>query len=107
LLDYEACHGRLSVISVWGTGGNLGTISIIRDAFGNPNVCQVYECRAWVKLMHTFSPRKFLGDLVAQLLTNSGATCGSDVLSKMEASSMDLAKQVEQLVKDRAYLGWV
>jgi hypothetical protein len=97
LLGYLARHGGLSVISVWGTGGNLGTISIIRNMFDHQSICNTYKCRAWVKLMHPFIPQKFLGDLIAQLLlTNSGFTCGDGVMRSKKVE--DLVKEVEQLV---------
>jgi hypothetical protein len=101
LLGYLTRHGGLSVISVWGTGGNLGTISIIRNMFDRQSICSMFKCRARVKLMHPFIPQKFLGDLIAQLLTNSGFTCGDDVRSKKVE---DLVKEVEQLVMGRGYL---
>ncbi|KAK1632570.1 hypothetical protein QYE76_006885 [Lolium multiflorum] len=53
----------LEVISLWGSQGpaaDLGTTSILRTAYNDPKICQDFKIRAWVKLMHPFSPDKFL-----------------------------------------------
>ncbi|CAN6361546.1 unnamed protein product [Urochloa humidicola] len=55
----------LQVISVCGTGGDLGTTSVIKKAYDNAEICQMFECRAWVKLMHPFNPHEFILSLLA------------------------------------------
>ncbi|KAF7039423.1 hypothetical protein CFC21_049422 [Triticum aestivum] len=61
----------LQIISVWGTRGNLGTTSIIRKAYEDPEICQNFTYRGWVKLMHPFDPHKFIWSLLSQFITNS------------------------------------
>ncbi|CAD6254134.1 unnamed protein product [Miscanthus lutarioriparius] len=50
----------LGVISVWGTGSELGTTSIIRKAYQDPELCRKFECCGWVKLTQPFNPHEFL-----------------------------------------------
>ncbi|KAB8089520.1 hypothetical protein EE612_014480, partial [Oryza sativa] len=47
----------LKVITVWGTSGDMGQTTIIRTAYKNPDVQIRFPCRAWVRVMHPFSPR--------------------------------------------------
>lgn len=61
----------LQVISVCGTRGNLGTTSIIKMAYEDQKICQMFECRAWVKLMHPFDPHEFIRSLLAGFYANS------------------------------------
>uniref|UniRef100_K3ZJ37 Rx N-terminal domain-containing protein n=1 Tax=Setaria italica TaxID=4555 RepID=K3ZJ37_SETIT len=39
----------LRVISLWGTGDDLGTMSIIRNMYDDPTIYRNFRCRAWVK----------------------------------------------------------
>ncbi|XP_047091800.1 disease resistance protein Pik-2-like [Lolium rigidum] len=90
----------LQVISVWGTGGDLGTLSIIRKAYEDPEISQNFSCRAWVKLTHPFSPLQFIRSLKVQFYANSCKEPGSSnrvgVLKMMEATQDDL----ETFMKD-------
>jgi hypothetical protein len=65
----------LEVISLWGSQGpaaaDLGTTSILRTAYNDPKICQDFKIRAWVKLMHPFSPDKFLIRLLTQFCASS------------------------------------
>ncbi|KAL6868110.1 hypothetical protein ACP4OV_014955 [Aristida adscensionis] len=78
----------LRVISVWGTGGDLGTMSIIRKAYQDPEISRNFTCRGWVKLTHPFHPNELLRSLVSQFYTNSciqeGVNVDVDELKKME-----------------------
>lgn len=93
----------LQVTSVWGTGGDLGTTSIIRKAYGDPEICRNFECRGWVKLTHPFNPHEFLRSLVAQFYTNSclgqGTTVDVDELKRMEATATTQGGLVEEFMK--------
>ncbi|KAM0905001.1 hypothetical protein ACQ4PT_017642 [Festuca glaucescens] len=84
----------LQVISVWGTGGDLGTLSIIRKAYEDPEISQNFSCRAWVKLTNPFSPLEFIRSLKVQFYANSCKEPGSSnrvgVLKMMEATQDDL-----------------
>lgn len=57
---------NLQVISVCGTGGELGTVSIIREAYNDSRIKKNFKCRAWVKLMHPFNPQEFIRNMVVQ-----------------------------------------
>ncbi|KAG2556901.1 disease resistance protein Pik-2-like isoform X2 [Panicum virgatum] len=72
-------EGDLGVISVWGTGSDLGMTSIIRKAYQDPEICPKFECRGWVKLTHPFNLQEFLRSLVVQFYTNSCLQEGSIV----------------------------
>lgn len=78
----------LGVISVWGTGSELGTTSIIRKAYQDPELCQKFECRGWVKLTQPFNPHEFLRSMVAQFYANSclqnGIVINVDELKRIE-----------------------
>ncbi|GJN25802.1 hypothetical protein PR202_gb13679 [Eleusine coracana subsp. coracana] len=63
---------ELLVISLWGSGGDLGITSIIKDAYEEKEVCDTFKFRAWMKLVHPFNPQKFIRTLAAQFYTNSG-----------------------------------
>ena len=99
---------QLQVISVWGTGGDLGTTSIIRKAYNDPEICRNFACRAWVKLMHPFNPHEFVRRFMAQVYTNTcekqGARVGAHVLKKMEARQEDLVEEFVQEVNTKTYL---
>uniref|UniRef100_A0ACD5UJ53 Uncharacterized protein n=1 Tax=Avena sativa TaxID=4498 RepID=A0ACD5UJ53_AVESA len=98
----------LQVISVWGTGGDLGTTSVIRRAFNDPEISQNFGCRSWVKLMHPFDPREFVRRFMAQVYANAckeqGARVGAHVLAKMEASQEELLEEFVKEVNSKAYL---
>ncbi|XP_037468360.1 uncharacterized protein LOC119340541 [Triticum dicoccoides] len=64
----------LQVISLWGSPGSasdLGTTSIVRKAYNDPEICQQFKCRAWVKLMWPFNLDDFLKSLLTQLYATS------------------------------------
>uniref|UniRef100_M8B277 Putative disease resistance protein n=1 Tax=Aegilops tauschii TaxID=37682 RepID=M8B277_AEGTA len=103
----------LQVISVWGTCGDLGTTSIIRKAYNDPEICRSFACRVWVKLMHPFNPHEFVRRFMAQVYTadacvdKEGADVGVHVLAKMEAMQEDvsvLRREFVQEVNTKTYL---
>uniref|UniRef100_A0ACD6ADM6 Uncharacterized protein n=1 Tax=Avena sativa TaxID=4498 RepID=A0ACD6ADM6_AVESA len=99
----------LQVISVWGTGGDLGMTSVIRRAFNDPEVCQNFSCRVWVKLMHPFNPHEFVQRFMAQVYANGweqpqGARLGVHVLKKLEANQEDLLEEFVEQVNTKTYL---
>ncbi|XP_047089913.1 disease resistance protein Pik-2-like [Lolium rigidum] len=99
---------HLQVISVWGTGSDLGTTSIIRKAYCDPEICKKFLCRAWVKLMHPFNPNEFVRRFMAQVYKNSceeqGVDVGVHVLTKMKAEQGDLLNEFVKEVKTKTYL---
>lgn len=103
----------LQVISVWGTGGDLGTTSIIRKAYNDPEICQNFACRAWVKLTHPFNPDDFLRHFMAQVYAADacrsgelqGADVGAHVLTKMKGKhEEDLLREFVHQVNTKTYL---
>lgn len=79
------------VISVWGSGGDHGTTSIISNTYDHPEICKDQDFhRAWVKLLHPLSPRDFISSLMAQFYANSpsrqqnAATIGVHGLTNMQ-----------------------
>nr|CAB3491999.1 unnamed protein product [Digitaria exilis] len=77
----------LQVVSVCGTGGDLGTISIIKQAYDG-DICKKFVCRAWVKLMNPFNPQEFIRSLLAGLYSpqEQGACVGANVLASMKTT---------------------
>ena len=86
----------LRVIAVWGTSGDMGQTTIIREAYDNPDVQIKFPCRAWVRVMHPFSPKDFVQSLVNQL----HATQGVEALLGKEKTEQDLAKEFNGYVND-------
>nr|CAB3490305.1 unnamed protein product [Digitaria exilis] len=78
----------LQVVSVCGTGGDLGTISIIKKAYDDPDICKKFVCRAWVKMMNPFNPQEFIRSLLAGLYSpqEQGACVGVNVLASMKTT---------------------
>lgn len=67
----------LRVIAVWGTSGDLGQTSIIKSAYDDPKICQKFECRAWIRLMHPFDPTEFMQSIMSQFYANSFLKAGN------------------------------
>ncbi|KAK1646450.1 hypothetical protein QYE76_064255 [Lolium multiflorum] len=98
----------LQVISVWGTGGDLGTTSIIRKAYNDPEICQNFTRRAWVKLTHPFNPHEFIRGLTAQFYANSCKELHEEalrgVLTRSDATQGDFLSEFVRQVNDASYL---
>lgn len=98
----------LQVISVWGTGDDLGTVSIIRNMYEDSRRLKEFKHRAWVKVMDPVNPHEFIRSMVVQFYTNPwqqehGATAVAiDALSWTESSTGRLLEEfVQQVDKDR------
>ncbi|XBI42514.1 hypothetical protein VPH35_126836 [Triticum aestivum] len=102
----------LQVISVWGSAGNQGAISIMMKTYKDPEICHSYTHRAWVKLMHPFNPHDFIRNLMAQFFEHSFEEQGEtticvQLLTKMDEATQSQAhlfKKFEQLVTQERYL---
>ncbi|WVZ50827.1 LOW QUALITY PROTEIN: hypothetical protein U9M48_002049 [Paspalum notatum var. saurae] len=90
----------LKVIAVWGTSGNIGQTTIIRAAYENPDVQSKFPSRAWVRVMHPFSPKGFVQCLVNQFL----AVQGVKGLLDTEKTAQDLAQEFGGYVNDKRFL---
>ncbi|TVU46298.1 hypothetical protein EJB05_05824, partial [Eragrostis curvula] len=103
-------NDALRVISLWGTGGDHGMTSIIKEAYENPEVCQKFRSRAWLKVAHPFNPHEFIRSLAHQFYVNSwkeqgGQIHGVDVLTGMEvAQGTDLVREFVQKLNEHRYL---
>ncbi|RLM50346.1 hypothetical protein C2845_PMPSC049107 [Panicum miliaceum] len=97
----------LQVISLWGTRGDFGVTSIIKEVYEEPVIRQKFRSRAWLKLAHPFNAHEFIQSLAEQFYGNSvkdrGEVIAIDVLTRMEvAKGIDLVKEfVQQLSKHR------
>uniref|UniRef100_A0A0E0IF77 Uncharacterized protein n=1 Tax=Oryza nivara TaxID=4536 RepID=A0A0E0IF77_ORYNI len=103
-------HG-LGVIAVWGTSGAAGTASIVRVAY--QKVKGEFKCHAWVRLMHPFNAKEFIGNLVRQFKANScegigmaldRTPSGVSVLNEMEAPDYNLLHDFSGYVSNNKYL---
>ncbi|CAL4890952.1 unnamed protein product [Urochloa decumbens] len=64
--------GDLGVIAVWGTSGNVGHTSIIWEAYESSATQNNFPCRAWVRVMHPFSPIEFIRSLLDEFRPAAG-----------------------------------
>lgn len=115
----------LQVISLWqgscSTGAaadhhhHLEATYIIKKAYDDPEICQGFESRAWIKLMHPFDPDEFLKTLLSQfykpILSNrqSKELGGAEFRKKMRAAVTEeddsiKAELMHQVSKERRYL---
>ncbi|CAO2142442.1 unnamed protein product [Urochloa humidicola] len=97
--------GPLQVISVWGTGSDLGTASVIKKAYFGREVCKYFTCRAWVKLMHPFNLNYFIHSLLIQFHTNydrQGSTM--DALGLIDATESGLITDLINQLRNQRYL---
>jgi hypothetical protein len=88
------------VIAVWGTSGDIGIASTIMEAYENPDVQGKFSGRAWVRVMHPFSPRGF----VQSLVTEFQAAEGVEVLLEIEDAEQDLANKFNEYVNKKRCL---
>ncbi|KAF7104968.1 hypothetical protein CFC21_105823 [Triticum aestivum] len=99
---------KLQVISVWGTGGSLGTTSVIRKTYNDPEIRKNFACRVWVKVVHPFDPREFVRRFMAQVYASTcdkqGVDIGVHVLRKMNSWQERLLTEFMQEVNTKTYL---
>ncbi|XP_037454271.1 disease resistance protein Pik-2-like [Triticum dicoccoides] len=74
----------LRVIAMWGTGGDIGKTSAIQEVYDDPKVLKRFGFRAWIRLMHPFSPQEFLRSLVRQFYENSHVEVGKPSINPQE-----------------------
>ncbi|XP_047056007.1 disease resistance protein Pik-2-like [Lolium rigidum] len=102
----------LQVISVWGSAGtaDLGVASILMKAYNDPEICERFNTRAWVKLMTPFQPDEFIKSMLIQVCVRSSEdNVGAEFLARMK-SAVDMedahlkAKLMRQLMSGLRYL---
>ncbi|TVU09042.1 hypothetical protein EJB05_42482, partial [Eragrostis curvula] len=86
------------VIAVWGTSGNVGQASIIREAYEHPDVRSKFPVRAWVRVTDPFSLKGFIQSLVNQFHARSAK--GIEDLLKAEKIEQDLAQIFNGYIND-------
>ncbi|CAL4980390.1 unnamed protein product [Urochloa decumbens] len=91
---------NLRVIAVWGTNGDIGQISIIREAYENPDVQSKFRGRAWVRVMHPFNPKDFVQSLVNQF----HATEGVEDLLETEKTTQELTQEFNGFIDEKRCL---
>lgn len=89
----------LQVISVCGTGGDHGTTSMIKKAYDDPEICQMFEYRAWVKLLHPFNPHEFIRSMLVGFYSENSHITGGQ--GKGVFSSLTLVEFVKKLVRSK------
>ncbi|KAK3140084.1 hypothetical protein QOZ80_5AG0395500 [Eleusine coracana subsp. coracana] len=90
---------KLQVISVF---GNVGTMSVIKEAYTNQEICQKFRCRAWVRFMHPFNPQEFMRSLVAQFCGHESTVNPSEEM--MAAAEGVHVRDFMKLMSHRNYL---
>nr|CAB3490292.1 unnamed protein product [Digitaria exilis] len=98
MLINESCES-LRVITLWGTRGDLGVTSIIKEAFEEEVVRQKFKSRAWLKLAHPFTPNQFIKRLAEQFYVNSCKDVGESITEV--AKRRDHVKEFVQFNKHR------
>ncbi|CAL4983491.1 unnamed protein product [Urochloa decumbens] len=97
---------QLRVISVLGTRNDVGMMSI-RKAYDDPETCNSFRCRAWVKLMHPFNAHEFIQSLLSQFYKNHCPQQGVDVLDPTEVMGKTdhvLIVEFKKLISNHRYL---
>jgi hypothetical protein len=109
----------LQVISIWGslgTGGGGGGAGaghrILTKAYYDPEVCENFRIRVWVKLVHPFNHDDFVKSLLAQFYAssshqakNAGADfCGWMKAEVIEADNLMKANNLMQQMSEQRYL---
>uniref|UniRef100_A0ACD6A5F3 Uncharacterized protein n=1 Tax=Avena sativa TaxID=4498 RepID=A0ACD6A5F3_AVESA len=89
----------LQVISVWGnytsTVGDaahlhLGTSScVLGEVYNDPEICNEFRIRAWVKLMHPFNTHQFLNSLLTQFHASCHRLAENINAGKVEFQTVD------------------
>jgi hypothetical protein len=87
----------LGVIAVWGTSGYVGHTSIIWEAYENSDTQKNFPCRAWVRVMHPFSPKEFIRSLLEE-------AAGVDFLLETEKTGQALVEEFHGYVNDKRCL---
>jgi hypothetical protein len=87
----------LQVVAVWGTGGNVGHTSIIWEAYESS---ANFPYRAWVRVMHPFSPKEFIQNLLEEF----HPTAGIGSLIETEKSVKALLEEFHGYVNDKRCL---
>ncbi|KAG2562905.1 hypothetical protein PVAP13_8KG301500 [Panicum virgatum] len=90
----------LRVIAVWGTSGDIGQTTIIREAYANPDVQSKFPGRAWVRVMHPFSPKDFVQSLVNQFQAAEGV----ENLLETEKTATELTQEFNRFVNEKRCL---
>ncbi|XBI78107.1 hypothetical protein VPH35_087853 [Triticum aestivum] len=90
----------LRVITVGGKGADLGQTPIIWAAYEDPEIKNNFPCRAWVRLMHPFSPEDFVQSLVEQFHTSVGV----DILLETKKMGQELAEEFNGYVNAKKFL---
>ncbi|KAM0887041.1 hypothetical protein ACQ4PT_029327 [Festuca glaucescens] len=99
----------LQVISLWqgscSTGAaaahhhHLEATYIIKKAYDDPEICQEFKSRGWIKLMHPFDPDVFLKNVLALFYPPSFSDDQSE-----ELGGAELRKKIREAVTERRYL---
>uniref|UniRef100_A0A0D9XU29 Rx N-terminal domain-containing protein n=1 Tax=Leersia perrieri TaxID=77586 RepID=A0A0D9XU29_9ORYZ len=93
---------ELRVISLWGTDGDLGIVSTIREAYDSRKACKKFGCRGWVKMVHPFNLHALLESLLGQFKTNSGQEGG--ITTVQGGGGVLLVNEFKRQVSDKRYL---
>ncbi|SPT20310.1 unnamed protein product [Triticum aestivum] len=91
---------QTGVIGVWGTSGSVGHISIIWEAYENPNVKLDFPCRAWVRVIQPFHPKEFVRSMVKQF----HQAVGVGALLDDERTGQELVQEFNGYVHENRYL---
>ncbi|CAN6352386.1 unnamed protein product [Urochloa humidicola] len=89
--------GDLGVVAIWGTSGSVGHTSIIWEAYENSATQNNFPCRAWVRVMHPFSPKAFIRSLLEEFRPAAGV----DSLIETEKTEQALADEFHGYVNGK------
>uniref|UniRef100_A0ACD5Z4Y5 Uncharacterized protein n=1 Tax=Avena sativa TaxID=4498 RepID=A0ACD5Z4Y5_AVESA len=106
---------NLEVISLWGGQGSAADLAkthVIREVYSDPEVCQAFKSRAWLKVMHPFNLDEFLNSLVTQFYASSQRAkvlVDAKIYTKMRAvmageDNLMKAQLMRQVSEEQRYL---
>ncbi|TVT98709.1 hypothetical protein EJB05_55938, partial [Eragrostis curvula] len=98
---------NLSVVSVCGIGGDLGTTSLVRKVYEDSEICSKFKLRAWMKLVHDpFSPSQvFLLDMAKQFVANTAKDGTFAYIGQLcDYNSEKLGEILDSLFKGHRFL---
>lgn len=108
-------EAELRVVAMWGTAGDPGKASAIKEAYDSSMAAAKFRLRAWVGLARPFDPTEFLRGLVRQFFfshdnhesSSPGSTTAgwADALMKMDMlDGGALARMFDTQVGGNSYL---
>jgi Leucine-rich repeat (LRR) protein len=96
-------HDTLKVILVTGMGG-LGKTTLVRYVYGSNELSDVFECFAWVTMVHPFNIEEFVVSLAKQLSLVDYSEDGTDHKKIRRFNLEEMQNNVIEHLKHKKYV---